>query len=638
MPEHADPQDVVGAESDRPQVVLSRGAAIGPSPEPPKRELMETLNAAARPALVAMVLVLAAFAAGQATYNLQIQSQPAVNVEGQPTRLPPALHPDAAETAQLAVQIARGGGYTTRVVRPIGLAFAGSVNKHPELSIPPVFPILESAYFRLRSISSQHAVMLTQLIYLASVLLVFVVASYWYGRPVAALASLLFLVNAEVVSMAISGRPTILTGFLVLAALAVLSPRAPRAGAETELMPSLLPEPLRRAIGILTRPCARAVLGGALIALCYLTDTFYGWLIVPAALLSRELAPSKRGWAPAVACLAAFVVLSAPWWVRSVQLTGYPFFSFARYDVLRNTADFPGTQLLRDFAAPPDPWVYALTHPLRLVRFAQTGLTSAANGLVVMLGVAVLPFAVLWFFSPAVDAAEGSRRRGVVGLAIAIAVVAMTQEAALDRFFPLVPVAAIAASWMLLRLIGRMGSLRRRAVVTGVVIAASLTLTGAMLSPAVRLPWTYMVNITMAGAELPRDTLVVSDQPWYVAWHAGLTSLWCPRDPAVARSRFLDPGLAKPAALYLSARLAADYPRDPDMFQFWGPARGVQPPAGYQFAPLQGRLRLSDALWVTDAMAEAMDASSRTDGAVTRGTDEAPTTSKTGGTAPTGQP
>jgi len=596
---------------------------------------MDTLNLAARPALVAMLIVLAAYAAGQATYNLQIQSQPAVNVEGQPTRLPPALHPDAAETAQLAVQIARGAGYTTHVVRPIGLAFAGSVSKHPELSIPPVFPILESAYFRLRSVSSQHAVMLTQLIYLASVLLVFVVASYWHGRAVAALAAILFLVNAEVVSMAISGRPNILTGFLVLAALLALSPRAPRPSVEAAFATSQLPESVLRVFRVFTQPSVRAIAGGALIALCYLTDTFYGWLIVPAALLSRQLAPSRRGWGPVLACLAAFIVLAAPWWIRSYHLTGYPFFSFARYDVLRNTADFPGTQVLRDFAAPPDPWVYAFTHPMRLVRFALTGLTAAVNGLVVMLGVVMLPFAVLWFFSPATDPAEGTRRRGVAGFAIAILAVAMTQEAALDRFFPLLPTAAIGASWMLVRLVQRMGALRRRAIMAGAVVVASLTLVSAMLSPAVRVPWTHMVNITMAGAELPRDTLVVSDQPWYVAWHAGLASLWCPKDPAVARSRFLDAQLAKPAALYLSARLATDYPRDPDMIQFWNRARGVQPPAGYQFAPLRGRLQLPDALWVTDAMAESMTASSPTDRAATEQTGRASTASKTSGPAQT---
>lgn len=599
---------------------------------------MDTLNIAARPALVAMVIVLAAYAAGQATYNLQFQSQPAVNVEGQPTRLPPALHPDAAEAAQLAVQIARGAGYTTHVVRPMGLALAGRASKHPELSIPPVFPILESAYFRLRSVSSQHAVMLTQLIYLASVLLVFVVASYWHGRAVATLASVLFLVNAEVVSMAISGRPTILTGFLVLAALLALSPRAPRPNAEAALAPSLLPEPLRRVLGVLTRPAARAVAGGVLVALCYLTDTFYGWLIVPAALLSRQLAPSRRGWGPVVACLGAFIVLAAPWWIRSYQLTGNPFFSFARYDVLRNTPDFPGTQVLRDFAAPPDPWVYAFTHPMRLIRFALTGLTSSVNGLVVMLGAVMLPFAVLWFFSPPTDSDEGARRRGVGGFAIATMAVAMTQEAALDRFFPLLPVAAIGASWMLMRVVQRMSALRRRAIVAGAVLTASLTLAAAMLSPAVRVPWTYTVNITMAGARLPRDTLVISDQPWYVAWHAGLTSLWCPKDPSVARSRFLDAGLAKPAALYLSARLPTDYPRDPDMLQFWNRVRSVQPPAGYQYAPLPGRLQLPDALWVTDAMAEAMAASARTDGAVTRETGPEPAASKTGGTAESGPP
>jgi len=499
-------------------------------------ELMDQLNAAAKPTVLLVVLLLVAYAVGHGTYEILVRA--AVRPAGVGGRFEPLPNPDAADCAQLAETLLVQRKYNTKVVLPITYQRTRTIVDHPEISRPPVFPLLEAAYFQLRYVHIRNATTFTIIIFVLCVAAVYVVGTTWYGRFVGLTSAALFALSRPVVELAVSGRPLLLCALWVMIAFWFLSPRRKRDPSEPNVLAMVVPSFVKRAVAALSRPGPRAVFGGLLIGLCYLTDTFYGWLILPAALMARPVGGGRRRWLTAGLCVLAFLVLAVPWWVRSASLTGSPFFSLGRYAIMENSPDYPGSDVYRTFESVENPWIYSITHPVHTCKFMVASLASVLEQGGAALVIVLLPFFVLWYLAPAVDDVEFRRRRALLGFIAVIVVVALTQTPGAQRLVPLLPLMFVCGVWTLLRALSGFPQRARRGLVLAAALLAALPIGSFVTTPPTPLSESWMLHLSRSNSVFIRKKeqktvriirSLLTDVPWYVAWYAKQPAMLVPR-------------------------------------------------------------------------------------------------------------
>ncbi len=200
---------------------------------------------------------------------------------------------DAKEYAEMARRLADGDGLTTGVIYPAELSL-GADRNHPAVVRPPAWPLLIGPFFALLGpeewvvhglVLACHFVSVACTIALATSL-----AGWWTGLA----AGLALAVTSPFLMFALDG-----TSEPLLGALTTLS-------------------------FLLCARGARPFWPGLTIGLAYLTH-YNGVLLLPAALLL--VAYRERRLRPVLACLAGFVAVAAPGWIRSLLVAGNPLYS-----------------------------------------------------------------------------------------------------------------------------------------------------------------------------------------------------------------------------------------------------------------------------------------------------------------------
>jgi 4-amino-4-deoxy-L-arabinose transferase-like glycosyltransferase len=471
--------------------------------------------------------------------------------------------PEAMDSAQLARNLAEGKGYTTLFVRPFSLYLVQSHNQaqaadalasagtdfaeiktaHPDIANPPVYPLVLAGLMKV--LPFQYPVNLqngfwsnsgnfwryepdflialcNEVLLLAVVVLTFFLARKLFDTSVAWLSAFLVLGCELLWRFSVSGLSTMLLMIIFIGLMwcilwieeAARDPQ-PRFG---------------RLLGI-------AIAAGLVAGVGALTRYAFGWVIIPVGLFLIFFSGQRRV-LHALAAVAAFALVLAPWIIRNFAVSGTPF-GTAGFAVVEGTIVFPGFQLERSIH--PD-LSSALGLALYLHKFLenlrpilQDALPKLGGSWVSMLFLTGL---LLNFRSPAVR-----RMRYFLLMCLALFIVVqplgqtqlseespeVNSENLLVLLVPLVFIYGVSLFLILLeQMTLPLRELRYviKTVFVGLCCAPMIfTLLPPRAVPVVYPPY-YPPEIQLITGWMKPNELMMSDVPWAVAWYGQRQCAW----------------------------------------------------------------------------------------------------------------
>jgi hypothetical protein len=474
---------------------------------------------------------------------------------------------EAMDSAQLARNIAKGRGYTTRFIRPFSVyllqkqivhnsapvagTFANALArpKVPDISNPPVYPLvlaglMKVAPFRygvdtsrsfwsmLDPESSTGARMFlryqpdflitvfNQILFLAVILSVFLWARRWFDAAVA-WVSVLVLCGMEILwRFSVSGLSTMLLLLIFMGVAWCLA---------------LVETFVRENKGGPRMVFFLAAAAGALVGLGGLTRYAFGWLIMPVVLFLLLFTDARRV-RLGLTAVGAFGILVVPWLARNWNLSGEPL-GTATYDALSGTGLFPGWRLERSL----DPNIRIFLWPVWMKLLAnvrgllQNDLFRIGNGWMAALFLAGL---LVPFRQPTIR-----RLRYFVLLSLGVLFLAqalgrtqlsedspeINSENLLVLLAPLVTVYAVGFFIQLVDQLYTPPPQIRYALFGLFGVLTGLPLIFVLLSPSqhpVAYPPYYPPQIQQIAGMMNERELIMSDMPWAVAWYGDRPCVW----------------------------------------------------------------------------------------------------------------
>lgn len=452
--------------------------------------------------------------------------------------------PEALDQAQAARHVARGDGFVTSVIQPLSLALVPKLEKHPNLSHPPVFTLWEALLFRVSGARPRLAALASGLSWIVACWLLFSLAARLFDRRIALFATALFLVNLACLRSSVSALPPLLTGALLLGILFTLIERQASDGSEEAA--KVLPW---------RRLAASAVLAGLTILSDYslvwaaTIPLLIFWMRWPRAAgmingrtgvarrLGRTL-PLTMGLGFAVVLLLAV----SPWLVRNTQVAGHPLVSLNRYELLTQTRAYPGLVVYRRYdPLMPQPWEFTNQHPLQVTRKAVVGFGTLAQGSGSLINVVILALFVLACLRPPTGTAGRVQRYFLLMLLIQSAKLSFTSQN-FGLLLAFVPAMTLFAAAALPRLLGMAAStvdeltgapwwMRRRAAPLWVAwCLAAFPLLADRVSRGAAAAVTPSANVSFLASKTPRGSAIMTDMPALVAWYADRPAVWLAQD------------------------------------------------------------------------------------------------------------
>lgn len=437
----------------------------------------------------------------------------------------------AMDQAQVARNLARGAGFTTKLIRPLSLAHIPQIDNHPDLFQAPLHPLFMSLLFRLFGASARVISWSAGIPFLLTIPLVLWIGWVTFSRKVAILAIVAAATNVSLLFTAVSGTEGALLAFLFTAtALACL-------------YHSRLPG---------RRP-ALTLLAGALAGLCYLTN--YVWIVAfPAVLLVLLLnVPARQRRKVALFFVIGYVVVTLPWGIRNMRLTGTPFGRFHAYETIQGTRTFSGNTLYRSYEShPPSVLSFMFSAPREIYEKVHDNAVTLYPMVFSLAGTIIMPFFIVAMLIPlGVGGIDAGIDRLRLGLYLLIALLFMTLAFVVPDgrlMIPLVPVITVIAAaffYQLLDLRLRSGTERIRVRWTNFAVALLLAVHGLplllQLAPGKPIMEAAPLATRRASDELnaliremtggSEGTLqpVYTDMPWAIAWYADRPAIWLPR-------------------------------------------------------------------------------------------------------------
>lgn len=441
------------------------------------------------------------------------------------------VNADAMDYAQIARNLATGHGFSTSIFRPLALSgFVSPANGVvPDLSHAPLYPCMLALVFLLHGgHGGPTAVVLTSLFFfLLSVAGVFLLARTLLpglGVWPALLAMGLYVLGGTALGFAGSGLPTSLATLLLSALLIAL----------------------HRAHESASRPASPAaeVVVGALLGLCFLAQYSLLLLVVPTLLYVFASRAPARAWRGIGLCVLGFVVVTAGWLGHMASLTGNPFFNLRAYDIMANTADYPGPATVYRGALPPDsPFAFFFSHlPQMLAKagrslgYYQSHLLDAFNVFVLAAALASL----LWRFADV----RLAILRGYVALCLVLLIgVSAFFAPSVQIVAPFAPALCVLAVGFAFELMRRQDwqPFSQRLCAWGWAVLVSGGLFALLVSPAPSSSPLQrgLALITSPPLKAPAAAVlhtqllqgaIMTDTPWEIAWRTQRAAVWLPRD------------------------------------------------------------------------------------------------------------
>jgi len=271
-----------------------------------------------------------------------------------------------------------------------------------------------------------------------------------------------------------------------------------------------------------------------------------------------------------------FMLLVLPWLVRTWAVTGSPLGSLKAYSVAMYGVSHPGASLYR-MPEPGDicPVRFVMQHPREVARKTLVNLGSLESALPAAYGLVLVPLLALSLFLDLGSSTANRLKWTVLAAAALLAVTLAASEPRFDMFYVLLgPVAALGGAGFVQALSVRVLSSKAIAAATAAILILSafpLALTALPGAPSEKPD---RRNLDYLARALPADAVVLTDQPWAVAWYSNRMAVWIPRAPSprprvgttIRLSEAADPTRdrsfaalekmgVKPDAIHLSAQL-----------------------------------------------------------------------------------
>ncbi len=403
---------------------------------------------------------------------------------------------DQADYCQIARNLHRGEGFTTKAIKPLELAFDVRLEHHPDYWRPPLYPLMICLAYSLAGVKESAGVLVSGFFFI-----LLAPAMYLFGRRV-------------------SGRSV----GVAAAALVIFLPQMWNYSlhALTEMSFAFLLALLLYALYVGANPFVTGLVFG----LCYLHR--YNALVYLPAVLWFLLVVDRYKWRETALFGAGALLVSLPWLIRNTVLTGNPMFSLQKYEVAMFTKTYPGYYLYATFD-PVGP-IAMLTH-----HFGDL-VTKYVRGLNYLTGeIPLLTHpAVMLFFFASLLAFRIQRRLRFLLYTLCIMMVLQMHLVAIVHplirlFVPFIPLIALFAVIAFDRLLRLAPWPRARPWLMGAaVLAVAATSVGKGWNTDYKSIWSKDGEEIEYLRQLPSESVVVTDQPWELAWKADLVSVLAP--------------------------------------------------------------------------------------------------------------
>ena len=456
--------------------------------------------------------------------------------------------PDAMDAAQLARNVSEGKGFVTDCVRPLSMYLVAKERKdgsgllkngHPDLSNPPVYPVLLAGWMKVlpfqwdipESIQFNRyqpdllVAFFNQICFFAASIILFFLARKLFDAPAALLATGVFIGSDLYWKFSVSGLSTmfVIVLFLLLAWVLVILEEGTR---------QEQPKSIKWFFGW-------AVAAGLLLGLGMLTRYGYGWLLLPVVLYLVLFMGQRRGVVLA-ATILSFLLVVTPWCIRNYQLSG-TLFGTAGYAVYQDTLICPGNMIERSLV-PNEALLKTFGFDDIIKKLLSNGNTILQNDLPVMSGSWLSAFFLASLLISFQSIAISRMRVFVVGSIFTMIIVqalgkthlseasaVINSENYLALVGPLVLPFGAAMVLTLLEQINFPEPIFKKWISIGIWVVLCLPLMITLLPPkanALSYPPYYPWLTQKVAHFMKPDETIMSDIPWAVAWHGKRQSIW----------------------------------------------------------------------------------------------------------------
>lgn len=422
-------------------------------------------------------------------------------------------HGDALDFAQLGRNVMEGRGFVTYILRPLVLSGGGDPFQQPEVTHGPFYPFLLAAWFGALSARDSSVAALSALFYVLTVPVIYLLGARTFNRGVGVVSAVIFATNKQVLEYAISGLHLTLCLFLTTLLFLVLyqalqTPAPPGPGSESDAPP----------------PHRKLLLAGLLTGLLVLTEPLLLWFL-PALIWVLQAARPEHRLQFNIQFLAGAGMLILPWMVRNFDLSGDPCFGMRGLEFW-----MAGDQTLAvGYRMERAHFLTGFSQLPAVLHKAGLSLDQVLAALPTLSGVWLVGAVLPSLFVPPPPAA--ARLRGLVLACYFLLLVgSLFQRIDMPLFVLLVPVLTVfaVAYYQYLFLTSTQRPLAQ-VLVTAVLL-------GMLIYPTVGALTVRPKPATLREAAIAQalkhtvgaKDVVLSDQPWIVAWHADRPALWIP--------------------------------------------------------------------------------------------------------------
>lgn len=447
-----------------------------------------------------------------------------------------ALGADGLDTVQTARFMARRGGFTTQVIRPLWTEriLPNDDGSMPNVAQQPLYLGIGAFALRLTKQTAPGTgdrimVLLTLVLFVLSAGAGYLLARRLFGAQTALLAVLFYVFGGAALPLVLTPHPAPLASLLftlVLFALYSLDRIAP-AGEQD------------RKVSIWW-----AVGAGLFYGLLFLT--LYSTLILLPFLLFYLIRISRRDFRIPALFLVVMLAIISPFLLRNFRLTRNPLYNIRLNEIMMNTETYPGYGLYRQASLPVTVTYYVTTHVGEIARKAAQNLGGLYGQAPSVLGILVFPLFLGAGLTRFTDN-RINRLRGLVYFLIPIHLLGLSlflpYAECLSVFLIYAPFAtALSASFLLA--IVRARNLPRffERTVLAAWIGLALLPGGIALFAAPHPPPPPSEVFTFLNGDSPAatawrtlpNTLIACDSPWEIAYRCDRPAVWLPADSVVA--------------------------------------------------------------------------------------------------------
>ncbi|MFH1382598.1 MAG: glycosyltransferase family 39 protein [Chloroflexota bacterium] len=421
--------------------------------------------------------------------------------------------PDQMDYAQIARHLYAGDGFETSYITPLSFAFNDSINNHPNLWRPPLYPLIVAAAFHIFGVNDAAVTIVSGFFYVALIPLVYLFGKEIFNRKVGLWAGAISLASVVLVNLGMQGLTETMFTFFFILTLYLLYRR--------------------------TNP----LLVGFVLGLCYLTR-YNVLFLLPGVLwfMYKEYTNQVRCF---LELAAIFLVTVSPWLIRNFIVTGNPLFTLQTYEIAMFNDIHPGYFLYGAFQ-PVEPLRFVISYPFVVLKKMVSG---AADFFV------EIPRMMFNFFVPATalaaifDLKELSKDKRIVNLLVSAGLMILLQAVILSAthaivrlFVPFVPIVIIFASYKITDITNAPQTKAVRNAVTClfIILIIVANTAGVFLFNYSGADYVHPDEINYIQATVNTDGAVVTDVPWMVAWHCERTGIWFPLTYESMKSRLPD--------------------------------------------------------------------------------------------------